>query len=261
LKQLSVARDERSTTNRGLDATTKQILTQYYALTGQTEKAKDRLRAHVKTDLDLLPDEDLTNDYQGCRGLAIHVMYAGQDDDALAAWPLITPQGLKAEDPKFEAQTHVVSSAREADGKILAADANSQTTSSIAKQESAQGQNISGANSITPVKSIHSLTKKLKGPIGYYCGGCCGTKWTYADDMYVCRQCDDVRFDEHCLKQLRAIMLGHTVCNKNYEILHVPKHDEKELERVGKDNVKVGQKVKSVKDWIQGIRDDWDIPP
>jgi hypothetical protein len=52
-------------------------------------------------------------------------MYAGQDDDALAAWPLITPQGLKAEDPKFEAKTHVVSSAREADGKILAAVANS----------------------------------------------------------------------------------------------------------------------------------------
>ena len=125
MEQLSVARDGRSTTNRGPDATTNQILTRHYALTGQTEKAKDTLRAYVKTDLDLLSDEDLTNDYQGCRGLAIHLMYAGQDDDALAAWPLITPQGLKAEDPKFEAQTHVVSSAREADGKILAAVANS----------------------------------------------------------------------------------------------------------------------------------------
>ena len=81
LKQLSVARDERSTTNRGLDATTKQVLIQYYALTGQTEKAKDTPRAHIKTDLDLLSDEDLTNDYQGCRGLwpgdPCHVCRAG----------------------------------------------------------------------------------------------------------------------------------------------------------------------------------------
>jgi hypothetical protein len=55
-------------------------------------------------------------------------------------------------------------------------------------------------------------------------------------------------------------MLGHMVCNKNHEMLHEPKHNEKELERVGKDNVKVGQKVISVKDWIQGIRVDWEIP-
>jgi hypothetical protein len=55
-------------------------------------------------------------------------------------------------------------------------------------------------------------------------------------------------------------MLGHTVCNKNHEMLHVPKHDEKELERIGKDNVKVGRKVISVRDWIQDIRVDREIP-
>jgi hypothetical protein len=142
-------------------------------------------------------------------------MYAGQDDDALAAWPLITPQGLKAEDSKFEAQAHIVSSAREADGKILAADANSQTTSSIAKQESARAKTSQARTVYHRLSPLTVSPRNSKGPIGYYCGGYCGTKWTYADDMYVCRQCD-VRFDEHCLKQLRASMLGHKVCNKNH---------------------------------------------
>ncbi|KAF4626979.1 hypothetical protein G7Y89_g11175 [Cudoniella acicularis] len=73
-----------------------------------------------------------------------------------------TPTGLEAEDPQIEAQTHVGSSPRGADGRILATNSNSPTTSSVAKQESAQDQNISGASTL----QVDVMLKKEKIGVG-----------------------------------------------------------------------------------------------
>lgn len=73
----------------------------------------------------------------------------------------------------------------------------------------------------TPAKPQLSTTEDYKRPPGYQCDGRCGTHWTYANDMYICKECHDVQFDERCLKLLRAGKLEQQVCSKTHEMLHV----------------------------------------
>ena len=182
----------------------RQLLAWYYARCGNMEKAKNVIRPFVKFNIDLLSDDDPSNDWQGFAGLAAHFMFAGQDDNSLAAWSLIIP---KQEDEDTDA------------------------------------------------------TKELEGPINNLCDGRCGTNWTYANDMYICRECADVQFDEGCLRKLREGSLELQVCSKSHEMLHVPEYDEAKVERIGQGNVMVGQEVMAVEDWIQKVKQDWGISP
>jgi hypothetical protein len=53
--------------------------------------------------------------------------------------------------------------------------------------------------------------------------------------------------------------LRRRICDKDHEMLHVPKHDPQELERIGRGNVKVGQKIVKDEGWIQSIKRDCGI--
>lgn len=114
-------------------------------------------------------------------------------------------------------------------------------------------------NAGTQLVSNLKIARELEGPSWFRCDGRCSTRWSYADDIYVCRDCTDVQFDERCLKSLRAGTLETQVCNKNHDMLHVPKFDEKELKRIGKSNVKVGSMIMKVDDWVVGIKQQWGI--
>lgn len=186
-----------------------RLISRWHTLQGEEQQAKDALRAHVKTYLDLLSDDDPLNDWQGYHGLAMHLMFAGQDADALAAWSLIVPLN----DTEIE--------------------------NSIPEEGS------------PPIK--------LEGPIRDRCDGGCGTRWTFADDIYVCRDCDWVEFDKGCLHQLREGTLVSQICQKDHEMLHVPAFDMTEREKIGAGNVRVGEQILPVQEWIQRIKMDWGI--
>jgi thioredoxin-like negative regulator of GroEL len=198
----------------------KQILARYYALTGETEKVKNTLRPLVKANLDLLSDDD-HNDWQPLDGLSLHFMYSGQDENCLAAWSLIKPDYVEEE--------------REED------------------------ENATQATDVPEATSPEKAEKRLEGPLRYVCDGMCGKEWSYPDDIYFCRDCHEVMFDEGCLKKLRDGTLKVRNCQKTHEMLHAPKYDAEELEKVGKGNVKVGQEITRVEDWIQSIKQDWGI--
>ncbi|KAL3490234.1 hypothetical protein BJX62DRAFT_252146 [Aspergillus germanicus] len=100
---------------------------------------------------------------------------------------------------------------------------------------------------------------KLVGPMLAYCDGECGTRWTFADDFYVCKACFDVRFDEICLHNLRAGTLKRKVCNPEHDMMHVPGYDPSERNRIGKGNVKVGEDIVPVEEWLRRIRRDWGL--
>ncbi|KAJ5675126.1 uncharacterized protein N7477_005060 [Penicillium maclennaniae] len=187
-----------------------RLISRWYALQGDEQKAKDTLRAPIKVYLDLLSDDDPLNDWQGYHGLAMHLMFAGQDADSLAAWSLITPRDhLETENSSSEAK-----------GKAT----------------------------------------ELRGPMNDICDGRCGTSWTFANDIYVCRDCDYVEFDEGCLKKLREGTLGsEEICGKDHEMLHVPAYDAADREKIGIGNVKVGEHILSVEEWLQRLRRDWKI--
>ncbi|KAJ5118107.1 hypothetical protein N7448_004246 [Penicillium atrosanguineum] len=186
-----------------------RLISRWYALQGDEHKAKDTLRAPVKVYLDLLSDEDPLNDWQGYHGLAMHLMSAGQDADALAAWSLIVPiDDMETED------------------------------------------NLSETD---------SKPAELQGPMLDICDGRCRTKWSFADNIYVCRDCDYVEFDEGCLKKLREGTLVPEVCGKNHEMLHVPSYDAADREKIGAGNVKVGEHILPVEEWLQRLKTDWAI--
>lgn len=71
------------------DIDPKLTLGRYFHLLGQREEAMASLRARVKVALDLLSDDDPTNDWQGYEKLATVLTYFEDDDNALAAWSLI----------------------------------------------------------------------------------------------------------------------------------------------------------------------------
>jgi hypothetical protein len=160
-------------------------------MTAQHDQVKDTLRANVKENLDFLSDDDPSNDWQGYRGLAMNLMFAGQDENALAAWSLIGPD-----------------------------------------------------DDIT---------------LSYKCDGGCDKIWTFPNDIWVCKDCPDVQFDEACLKLLQEDKLEDKVCNKNHELLYVPKYDVKTSKAIGKGKVMVGDSIMTVDAWLDGLRKDWGL--
>ncbi|KAI9370382.1 hypothetical protein BJX61DRAFT_96710 [Aspergillus egyptiacus] len=92
-----------------------------------------------------------------------------------------------------------------------------------------------------------------------YCEGACGTAVTFAGNFYVCKACYYVHFDEICLHKLRAGTLKEKVCSPEHDMLHVPACDPSERKRIGKGNVKVGEDIVPVEEWIQRVRRDWGL--
>jgi hypothetical protein len=61
-----------------------------------------------------------------------------------------------------------------------------------------------GETDVSRGQIVTRSSKDLEGPVGYNCDGRCGTSWSYADDIYVCRECKDVQFDKGCFDSLKA---------------------------------------------------------
>ncbi|CAG8426824.1 unnamed protein product [Penicillium salamii] len=108
-----------------------------------------------------------------------------------------------------------------------------------------------------PLESPSAL--KRKGPLNDVCDGDCETEWEYADDIYVCRECDYLEFDLGCLNKLRDGKLDSHICGKDHKMLHVPSFDPVRHEEIGEGNVMVGEEVLSVNDWLQRIKEQWGI--
>jgi hypothetical protein len=58
---------------------------------------------------------------------------------------------------------------------------------------------------------------------------------------------------------MRNGTLKLNVCNKDHEMLHVPAYDPVERQRIGEGNVKVGEEILPVDQWLQRIRKGWGI--
>lgn len=114
---------------------------------------------------------------------------------------------------------------------------------------------------IEPQSSLSqsSLSTALRGPMSDMCDGGCHTIWEFADNFYVCRECDYMEFDPECLKRLREGTLGDRICGQDHKMLYVPAYDGALWQKIGKGNVMVGEEVISVRDWLQRIKEKWGI--
>ncbi|KAJ5360801.1 Tetratricopeptide-like helical [Penicillium concentricum] len=199
-KPTSIDDDERP------DIYATQLIARYHALQGDEKKAKDALRLYIKRNIDILSDDDPSNDWQGHLGLAIYLMFAGQDVDCVAAWSLLAPPY----DPQIDSDS--------------------------------------------PETEIWPEPTRLWEK----CFGCLD-RIVNADDIYVCRECNNAKFHAHCYTMLREGTLAGAVCGKDHEMVHVPPYDPAERERVGEGNVLVGEEVIPVTEWLQRLKENWDI--
>ncbi|KAI9685380.1 MAG: hypothetical protein M1822_004511 [Bathelium mastoideum] len=115
-----------------------------------------------------------------------------------------------------------------------------------------------------------SPSPKRQGDLRLYCDGRCSTRWTYANDIWYCRYCANVKFDSVCLEKLRAGTLLRDICSPNHQFLRVPKWSDEEFRAVGKDRVRVGGEIQpdgtrnggeimTVEEWKNRLYEEWDI--
>ncbi|KAL0260736.1 hypothetical protein SLS55_004426 [Diplodia seriata] len=97
------------------------------------------------------------------------------------------------------------------------------------------------------------------GPLFNTCDGSCGHAWTFADDMYYCRECADVQFEKNCLTQLQNRQLKWRICSHDHEFIHIPPWDEEAARARGKDHVIVGGERMEIKAWLASIKAQYQL--
>ncbi|THV52033.1 hypothetical protein BGAL_0091g00180 [Botrytis galanthina] len=108
----------------------------------------------------------------------------------------------------------------------------------------------------------HSSGGTRNGPINLSCEGACGKEWTYADDFYVCKTCDDVTFCSNCLEKLKRNRLARWNCRPEHSWLHVPTWNDENV--AGKGMIRVidesdSSKEVKISDWIKDLKRIWEI--
>jgi hypothetical protein len=186
--------------------------------------------------LKLLCDEDPDNDWQGYRKLGDVFMDCGDDDNAIAAWSLIQPtQGIQLY------RSNATMSPR-----------------LNGEDRSVEDETGDMRPPLRHATTSFNLANKLSGPLTYSCDGRCGKQWTYADDIYICRECIDCQFDASCLGKLKQGTLARDMCDKNHSFLYIPAWDIASADRFDAGTVLVGSRVLNVNEWREGIKRDWD---
>ncbi|KAJ5815978.1 Tetratricopeptide-like helical [Penicillium robsamsonii] len=109
-----------------------------------------------------------------------------------------------------------------------------------------------------PDLSETETASRAPGPMWEPCSGC-GVHIDYADDIYVCRECEDIQFHAACYPQLREGTAIEPVCDKDHEMLHVPPYDPAECQRVGEGNILVGEEIIPVTEWLRRLKENWNI--
>ncbi len=108
------------------------------------------------------------------------------------------------------------------------------------------------------------------GPLAYWCDGFCGHIWWFADDMYICRYCQDLQFCASCVQKLKANKLERYICHPEHSLLHVQAWSDAEALEVGRGNIRVhgqlvdgkrvGGDVVEIGQWLDELREVWEIP-
>ncbi|KAL9113689.1 MAG: hypothetical protein Q9227_002134 [Pyrenula ochraceoflavens] len=239
----------------------RSLMGRYYSAVQEFKKAKEQLRADVEVGIKLLSDDDPENDYQGYRKLGDAFMDFGDDNNAIAAWMMIQPtRGIphpQAAPPKSADTLVEDPSAYSANSVDQDCE---QSIDHVRDGVDNSEDHVSYRPSILRRSNASGMGLRPTGPISYSCDGECGTTWTFADDIYVCRECLDVQFDERCVTRLQRGNLGLEVCDPEHTFMHVPSWDLESFDRARNKKVLVGDQVLGLGEWLDGIKKAWDLP-
>ncbi|KAM0715918.1 hypothetical protein Q7P37_008432 [Cladosporium fusiforme] len=255
---------------------------------GNTEEARKLLRWHVRKAIMSIEEKD--GFLQGCNMLA-HIFPLIDDDiNAKAAWQLMEPR--RADDPTKghsesvengeDQQTRTNNSSAFDSGPsasshdkqdITAADGSTIGHTHPPEFEAVQASPGAERDEIapnladplvttavaqeSPIVSPPMIKPDLDGDVHFECDGRCGRVWTYASDMYVCKDCLDLQLDRKCYEKLQNGTLDITVCSKSHKHLYVPPFDVEVWKLRDPDMLVVGERVISRTEWLEGLKSDW----
>ncbi|KAL9088719.1 MAG: hypothetical protein Q9165_006028 [Trypethelium subeluteriae] len=244
--------------NTGISrAQVRSLLGRYYSGLGEAEKAREQLRPDVEVAMKLLSDEDPDNDYQGYRKLGDALMDFGDDPNAVASWCLIQPlEGLA----HYGITSAPVTDAQGTSDSGSNIGAQSELDSSLI-EPARMGEDTGGTSQPAPLQSSSTSNpaQRLTGPLHYSCDGQCGRKWTYADDLYICRECIDVQFDAPCVEKLCRGELEWDICDRNHAFMHVPAWNVESAKRAQEGKVLIDGEICKIDAWLESIKQEWGL--
>ena len=228
----------------------KILLARAYQLAGDNDRARDTVREPLKQALTTAATK-APND--GFYNAAVILQAINDDDNAIAAWCQYTPKDpnepdldsgydsegdgdkTEGEDENDDDDDEEGAKDGERDQAVQGAEQDHAEQQSAAINNDAREVNgntdeaaPSNDTSVTlsDIKDASSPKPVLAGTLSNSCDGGCGVHWTYADDIYVCKDCLDVQFCKDCYSKLKAVELDIAICSPDHEHMHVPVFEE-----------------------------------
>jgi hypothetical protein len=178
------------------------------------------------------------------------ILQAFDDEtNAIAAWSLALPDTDDVKDESSDVQP-TTEADRDATGSQDEQQVHSGAEPDVHDKETSSGH-----------KEMESSPQEvlLAGPLTNYCDGRCNTKWSYADNMWVCKDCADVQFDPVCYDKLKNGILKRRVCSPLHHHFYIPPFQKERWLATPEDQMWVDGSLMQKKDWVEKIKVEWQI--
>lgn len=225
----------------------KLALARFLTTHGKLEEAREVLKPLITKALEQARTVDEADD--GYERLALILPTINDDVNALAAWSTMLPSPVKEDDGPDEGVTSPAIDNTPNGGTEPPA------TAGATEHDPPSNKDDSLDESAEDKKDSDELT----GNAGFLCDGRCGRRWSYADDISVCRDCLCVQLDTGCLEKLKLGELPITICHPEHEHLHVPPFDERAWKKSSSSDLKVGSETMSRDAWLAMLEQEWGI--
>ncbi|ETS83070.1 hypothetical protein PFICI_04946 [Pestalotiopsis fici W106-1] len=234
------------------------LVARTYRHLGKGSLAEKHTRRVIEIAFAILDDDIPDNDWEGYDILAQALASLGREKDALAAWSLVS-QAVEDEDDNSRS---IDDKDKPSKGTAISMNRSvinvttDRVTGFDGDDDSDDRSELGYEDDQAITGSVTQQPAQPHSGVFFVCNGNCGYEWQgrIEQDMYLCMDCANVRLEHGCLKKLEDAKLARRICAPDHKFLPVEKWTKEGSPGVGKDKVKVGHEVFSVKDWREGIR-------
>ncbi|KAH7309813.1 hypothetical protein B0I35DRAFT_440677 [Stachybotrys elegans] len=240
----------------------------YYSKKGDTARVKKLLQGSIKSSLEMLADDDLSNDewslwnlnkafsiaedivnLEAVLEVMAHTKKAQVEENRrqLAVWNRKVQGYGKEVEKKEEADKEgsageggMASSGGESDGQPNAAEGTEGKTPAWEWRRPADGEITSAPFEVHPA-IVH-------------CDGTCGKFFEHAGGIWHCLSCAGERqFEDECYQKLQDGSLTVELCAKDHKFIRIPDRDEADLNAVPLGSVHYNGAVITVEEWKESV--------
>jgi hypothetical protein len=215
---------------------------------GDEDRGRDMVRQRLLNGFKNTEDNPTAFKYGYWLQEVAGILQAFDDEtNAIAAWSLVLPDTDDAKDENSDVQPTT--------------EADRDATRSQQQVYGGAEPDVHNKETSPGHKEMKPSTKEvsLAGPLMNYCDGRCNTKWSYADNMWVCKDCIDVQFDPVCYDKLKKGTLKRRVCSPLHHHIYIPPFQKERWLATPEDQMWVDGSLMQKKDWVEKIKVEWQI--